>query len=283
MAPFPAITVSVRDRLRPLLGPAWRRLHREVQWRDPRVDFRLKPSGEPLPHIEARHATPLFRPLLGLDPVLQSNKAINLRIAAARLDGLVLRPGQRLSFWREVGRPSYARGFADGLVLDHGALSSGVGGGLCQLTNLLYWMTLHTRLDVVERWRHSYDVFPDAGRSQPFGSGATCAWPALDLQVENRTSAPYRLSVLVDDAELSGEWACTEPFSGRFEVYERAHLITHEGPGVNVRHNQLWRREFAGDGRIVRDTPLTENHALLMYEPFLGPGACEGAGSATGV
>jgi vancomycin resistance protein VanW len=140
------------------------------------------------------------------------------------------------------------------------------------MTNLLYWMTLHTPLDVVERWRHSYDVFPDAGRTQPFGSGATCAWPALDLQIENRTSADFRLSLEVTDTELVGGWTSSAPSPVTYEVYEQAHLITHEGPGVYVRHNRVRRRELAADGRVVRDLPVTENHARLMYEPFLPPG-----------
>ena len=62
----------------------------------------------------------------------------------------------------------------EGMILRNGRVASGVGGGLCQMTNLLYWMTLHTPLTVTERWRHGYDVFPDSNRTQPFGSGATC-------------------------------------------------------------------------------------------------------------
>ena len=46
-----------------------------------------------------------------------------------------------------------------------------LGGGLCQLSNLIYWMTLHTPLTITERYRHSYDVFPDSNRTQSFGSG----------------------------------------------------------------------------------------------------------------
>jgi vancomycin resistance protein VanW len=270
-------TGRAREWARPVFGSTVRRLRREAQWLDPRIDFRLNRAPEPLAFKVAEHATPLVRPLLGLDPELQRNKVVNLRIAAASLDGLVLSPGRRLSFWLHVGRPSYARGFVDGLVLDHGRLSRGVGGGLCQMTNLLYWMTLHTPLDVVERWRHSYDVFPDAGRSQPFGSGATCAWPALDLQVENRTAADFRLSLTVTDTDLEGAWTSSEPSPVRFEVYEQAHLITRAGPGVYMRHNRLWRREIAEDGRVVRDLPLTENHALLMYEPYLAAGGEEPA------
>ena len=190
-----------------------RRARREAQWRSRGLDFRVAVAApEAFPHIVADHATPLFRPLAGLDPRLQANKVTNLRIAAARLDGLAVDPGRRLSFWREVGPPSRRRGFLDGMVLDHGRMGAGVGGGLCQLTNMLHWMTLHTPLTVVERWRHSYDVFPDADRRLPFGSGATCAWPSLDLQVENNTPFPYRLTVRVTDTHLEGRWATVEPF-----------------------------------------------------------------------
>lgn len=262
---------GVRERLRRWLGPPYRLLRRELQWRDPRRDFAVTRGPEPLAHAVASHATPLVRPLAGLDPELQRNKVVNLRLAAARLDGTVLAPGQTLSFWRAVGKPTAARGYLDGLVLDHGRLSRGVGGGLCQMTNLIYWMTLHTPLRVTERWRHSYDVFPDAGRTQPFGSGATCAWPALDLQIANPTGSRYRLSLQVTGAELVGAWTADEAPGVRYEVYETGHRVTHEGPGAYVRHNELRRRELDPDGRLVADLPVAENHALLMYEPFLPP------------
>ncbi|MHB8868135.1 MAG: VanW family protein [Thermoleophilia bacterium] len=255
---------------RSLLGPSVRRARRELQWRASGLDFRVRHGPlEGYPHVVTSHATPLIRPLAGLDLELQRNKVVNLRLAARRLEGLVLAPGRRLSFWREVGKPTHRRGFLKGMVLDHGRITAGVGGGLCQLTNLLYWLTLHTPLTVAERWRHSYDVFPDADRTQPFGSGATCAWPALDLQIENRTLFPWRLGVLVTSTHLEGEWRCVEPFPGRYEVYEREHAFTHGGPGVYLRHNVLWRREFDSFGNLVTDTPLAENHALLMYQPFL--------------
>ncbi|MBU2600947.1 MAG: VanW family protein [Actinobacteria bacterium] len=253
-----------------LLGPAVRRARRELQWRAPGLDFRVRPApAERFPHAVARHATPLIRTLPGLDLRLQRNKVVNLRLAVSRLDGLVIEPGRRLSFWRQVGKPTYRRGFLDGMVLDHGRVAAGVGGGLCQLTNLAYWMTLHTPLTVTERWRHSYDVFPDADRTQPFGSGATCAWPALDLQIENRTQFPWRLGLCVTATHLEGGWTCAEPFLGRYEVYEGEHRFSQGGPGTYLRHNVLCRREFDACGTLVTDVMVAENHALLMYQPFL--------------
>ena len=271
---------AVRDLLRPVLGPPVRRTRRQLDWWRHHRALRLhRAGGTGFPHPAAAHATPLFRRLAGLEDRLQHGKVTNLRIAVDRLDGLVLPPGGRLSFWHEVGRPSRRRGFATGLVLDHGRLAEGVGGGLCQLTNLLYWMTAHTPLTVVERWRHSYDVFPDSGRTQPFGSGATCAWPVLDLQVENRTTTTFRLALRVTDSDLEGEWTTDAPVGVRYEVYEAAHLMTNDAPGVFSRHNVLRRKVFDAAGTLVGDEPLAENHALLRYQPFLPAGGGTGTGS----
>ena len=268
---------TAKNLLRPLVGPPARRLRREADWLRHRRALRLqKAPAAGFDHEAAAHATPLFRRLAGLEDRLQHGKVTNLRIAVSALDGLVLAPGRRLSFWREVGRPSRRRGFANGLVLDHGRLTEGVGGGLCQLTNLLYWMTAHTPLTVVERWRHSYDVFPDAGRTQPFGSGATCAWPLLDLQVENRTTTTFRLALRVTAEDLEGEWTTDRPVGVRYEVYEAAHLMTNDAPGVFSRHNMLRRKVFDASGTQVADEPLTENHALLRYQPFLPSGSSSG-------
>nr|WP_279589696.1 VanW family protein [Cellulomonas uda] len=203
---------------------------------------------------------------------MQEGKAVNLMIAAGRLDGSVLRPGQRMSFWRLVGRPSHRRGFRDGMVLRQGLVEEGVGGGMCQMTNLLYWMTVHTPLTVVERWRHTYDVFPDNGRTQPFGSGATCSWPVLDLQIENRTDATFRLSLTVERTHLVGAWTSDRAPLHTYEVYEAAHEMRNDLPGVFTRHNVLRRRVLDAEGAEVDDELLAVNQGRLMYQPFLEAG-----------
>jgi vancomycin resistance protein VanW len=257
-------------------GRTLRRTRREWQWwrcpdrfAEPSPDTAAAADFE---FVAAEHSSPLFRPLAGVEERLQRNKVVNLRLAVARLDGVVIRPGERLSFWRLVGPPTSRRGFVPGLVLVYGRVGEGVGGGLCQLTNLLFWMTIHTPLTVVERWRHTYDVFPDVRRTMPFGSGATCAWPALDLQVVNKTGATYRLQLAVTDTELVGAWRTDIAPRYRYEVYESAHLITNDAPGVFTRHNELRRRVFDVNGEEADDDLVVRNDALLMYQPFLeGP------------
>lgn len=136
----------------------------------------------------------------------QYNKITNLKLAASRLDGLLLRPGETFSSWRLVGKPTRRKGYQDGMVLFLGRIGYDIGGGLCQLTNLIFWMTLHTPLTVIERYRHSHHVFPDSNRTQSFGSGAACADPYRDLMIRNGTNRKFQFRVWVGTKNLEGEW-----------------------------------------------------------------------------
>ena len=271
---MPATTESLkpkrRGRLRLAAGRAYYVTRRALWWGlTPHKLARPRPglrTGE----LVFAHETPIYRKLRDVDMELQRGKAVNLRIAAPHLDGLVLLPGETLSYWRAIGRPTAQKGYQNGMVLHSGSFSAGIGGGLCQLSNLLYWMTLHTPLTVVERYRHSFDVFPDSNRTQPFASGATCVWNYRDLILRNDTPEPYRLRVAVGDTMLRGEWRSAHPPLWRYEVYERARRRDLEYWGGYSRHNELWRRKYdATTGELLDDEFVTENHALMMYSPLL--------------
>jgi vancomycin resistance protein VanW len=68
---------------------------------------------------------------------------------------------------------------------------------------------------------------------------------------------------------LAGEWRAARPPERRYEVYEHSHWITREDWGGYVRHNILRRRVFNLGGEPLDDEYVTENHAVMMYQPFL--------------
>lgn len=258
-----------RSWLRLRLGKAYYAARRYALWRSPGYRWAKERRQDSLPYLQASHKTPLLRHLRGEDMELQRNKVVNLRLAAAKLDGVLLRPGETLSYWRLIGKPSARRGYLPGMVLFLGRIGSDVGGGLCQLSNLIFWMTLHTDLTVVERYRHSHDVFPDAHRSQPFGTGATCAYPHRDLMLRNDTQETYQLRLRVGEKNLEGEWLATAPPRHRFEIQERDARMDQAAWGGYVRHNAIWRRVFDRDGNFLEDQPLFTNDAIMMYSPLL--------------
>ena len=261
-----------RGGLRLWLGKRYFCARRWLWWHTSGVRFARRRPEFPRPVLCFRHSTPLLRKLKDVDMWMQENKVTNLRLASARVNGIVLRPGQTFSYWYLIGRPTARKGYLPGMLLRNGRAVAGVGGGLCQLSNLIFWMTLHTPLTVTERHRHGYDVFPDSDRTQPFGSGATCFYPYGDLMIRNDTADDYQLLVTVGEHDLIGEWRCSTAPECRYEIVERDHEMRAEYWGGYTRHNVLWQQRFDADGVLLDEKPVVRNDAIMMYSPYLEEG-----------
>lgn len=259
-----------RSKIRLLFGRVYYSVKRYKQWYFSGKKYSRVVAEERHPYIVFKHSTPLMRKLKNVDMYLQYNKMTNLRLAVSKLNGIVIKPGETFSYWSIIGKPTYRRGYLDGLVLcADGTFKAGVGGGLCQLSNLIYWMTLHTDLTVTERHRHSHDIFPDVNRTQPFGTGATCSYSSLDLQIFNNTDKDFQLMVYLTEDSLVGEWRSSEATFYEYEVYEKEHSITPGLFGGYVRNNVIYRKCSDNIG-FIKDEYITENHAYMTYNPYLG-------------
>ena len=212
------------------------------------------------------HKSLLLRKLGDTDMRLQVNKVTNLRIAAEKLNGLLIRPGETFSFWRSIGRPTESEGYLTGMLLADGAVKEGIGGGLCQMANLLYWMALHSPLTVVERHHHSLDVFPDSGRTLPFGSGASVFFNYIDLQFRNDTATTFRLRVWVDTHHLHGELHVDALPALAYHVEERDHRFFKDADNAWWRENRLHRISIdRRTGKVVQDSLIAHNIAKVLY------------------
>ena len=216
-------------------------------------------------HRLAVHQSPLRRGLCD-DEALQRAKEQNVGIAAGRLDRVFVEPHQVFSYHHVVGRPSRARGFKRGLELHDGRLVQGIGGGCCQVSNLLFYLCLHGGMRVVERHRHGLDLFADRARTVPFGCGATVYYNLLDLRFENPLSQTVLLRVRVTGGRLEGElWARRDP-GWRVEVYESEHRFFRDTRGW-MRENRIRRRIRRTDGTLLTDHEVVHNRARVLYEP----------------
>ncbi len=167
--------------------------------------MRLPSIDERLPYRYIKHTSKLIRRLGDSDLALQRNKVVNLRLAVDCMNGVSIGPGEYFSFCRLVGRPSARRGFVEGMELSFGEARSGIGGGICQLSNLIHWMVSAFPLRVVERANHSFDPFPDEGRILPFGSGAAIFYNFIDLVLHNPTADTFQLRFHIAAHQLEGE------------------------------------------------------------------------------
>lgn len=168
----------------------------------------------PLPALVCRHNSLIRRTLGRVDPVLQDNKAVNLALAAPKINGILIRPGETFSFWHLVGRPSVANGYRTGMVIANAQTGEAVGGGMCQFSNLIHWMVLHAPLTITEQHHHDqFDLFPDFGRQVPFGTGTSIFYNYLDYRFRNDTEQTYQLLVHTTPTHLCGELRTDAPLA----------------------------------------------------------------------
>jgi len=258
-----------RSKLRIFAGRIYFTIKRYFYWHFSGINF-AKNIEKPFPQEIFIHKTTLRRKLKDIEMWMQENKIVNLAIAIKNLNGLAVKPGETFSYWRQIGKPTRKKGYIEGMVLHRGTVITGVGGGLCQLSNLIYWITLHTPLTVIERWRHGYDVFPDVKRSQPFGSGATCAYPNIDLQIKNETSQKFQLFFELTEENLIGKWLSDKPVEFKYEVFEKDHEIRGEWFGGYSRNNKIFRKVIdKKTNKEIKEEFITKNNALMMYNPLL--------------
>jgi vancomycin resistance protein VanW len=140
----------------------------------------------------------LEQPILLTDYV--EAKIRNIEIAVTQLQNVPVPPGGIFSFWHIVGRPAKARGFLPGRSLVGGRLEADYGGGLCQLSGILYHLSLEAGLKILERHPHSRDIYDDRTRYTPLGADATVSYGFKDLRVLNNLPAPicFHASVAPD-------------------------------------------------------------------------------------
>lgn len=224
----------------------------------------------PFPVVVKSHTSGILRRLEGVDMQLQHNKAVNLRLAAAKINGIVIQPGETFSFWRLVGDPSEKNGYLEGLVISSGKLERGIGGGLCQLANLIHWLVLNSPLTVTELTHHSDALFPDSGRRVPFGTGTSVFYKNVDYRFKNTTDRPVQLLVWVDEFRLCGELRSTEPFPYSYRITEENQGYIEED-GVFYRVSRVFRLTLDRERRIVRRELILDNHSKVLYDYSLIP------------
>jgi len=173
-------------------------------------------------------------------------KLANIRLGAARLDGVVVAPGETFSFWALVGRPSAAAGFQLGRSIRGGVAGGDIGGGLCQVSGIAYEAGLRVGLTVAERHPHSRDLYTEAERFTPLGLDATVVWPYRDLRLRNPHAIPLRFGFTVGDRTLTASVQATAPLPPATIEIERT---DQEGQ----RHVRVLRRIGDGGPELISD------------------------------
>jgi vancomycin resistance protein VanW len=234
--------------------------------------FAKKKEYENFEYIWKGDAKILIRKLHGVDIKLQENKVKNLQIASKRIDGVVINPGEVFSFWNIVGNPTKNKGYIEGLTISNGEFKKGIGGGLCQMANLIHYLVLHTPLKVVELHHHTDALFPDVKRRVPFGTGTSIVYKNLDYRFKNTSNYPIQIRVWLDDTMLFGEIRCNEPLDKTYKLTEEDHHFACEDDGIFYRNSKVYRIIKDKETKeIIQKELILNNHSKVMYDYSLIP------------
>lgn len=226
--------------------------------------------AEALPVEVFSAGTLLLNENSGHDMVYQRNKVDNLKLAAATVNGVVIRPGETFSFWQLVRHADDREPYKEGLCLVNGEIVPVKGGGLCQLSNLLFWLFLHTPLTIQERHPHAVESFPLPPSDIPDGTDATVNEGWLDLKVRNDTPDAYQVVLWFDAEHLNGAVRAGREADIRYEITARNLAYVREN-GRIYQTLDLYRQSFDRQtGEPLSDTRLYHNRCRIGYD--LPPG-----------
>ena len=144
----------------------------------------------------------LFRDLLGAQMTYYSGSTAervnNIRLAAGKLDGLILLPGESFSYNEAVGKRTEEAGFQYADAYSDGQVVPELGGGICQVSSTLYSAALYSRLKILSRTNHYFKVgYLD------YGMDATVSWGGPDFKFRNDTQLPIKIAAYLNEGEAS--------------------------------------------------------------------------------
>lgn len=229
-------------------------------------------SEELLPNVVKSHSSILVRKLEGVDIRLQENKVTNIRLAAEKINGIIIKPGETFSFWKTVGKTTEKEGYVEGLVIKRGGkLGADIGGGLCQMANMIHWLVLNSPLEVTELHHHSDALFPDERRRVPFGTGTSVLNNYVDYRFKNTTDQNVQIAVWIENGELCGELRSEKAYPFRYKLVEENHRFRKEN-GKFYRISKVYRIVIKRENNSeIKKELILDNHSLVMYDYSLIP------------
>ena len=195
---------------------------------------------------------------------LTAGKVQNLRVACTALHGLQFPAGAPFSFWKQLGRTTLRKGYVSGRELREGCLVAQVGGGLCQLSNLLYNAALDGGLEILERHPHSRLI---PGSLAEKDRDATVFWNYVDLRFRARIA--FRLEAILSATHLTIRLRAQQ---GEQSSLPAPHPATVTTTGAPVRSSASGDCLTCGMASCFRhpgssaDHPLATGHTAFLLD-----------------
>ncbi len=238
-----------------------------------RERFADERQRERLPVVVSSESNYMIKRGPGIEPLLQRNKAQNIRLACSKINGLIIRPGETFSFWRQVGKTSKRNGFTEGRVLARGKLVAGIGGGLCNLANTINLLVLNSPLTITELHHHSDALAPDPdGIRRPYSAGTSVNYNYLDYRFRNDTRQPVQLCTWCEGDDLHAELRTTLPCPHAYRLTEEDHHFHQEPDGTFYRVSRIYRETLdPTTGEVIHRELNWNNRSEVLFDYALIP------------
>ena len=239
-------------------------------WRTPRW------SSPPCPPRSCRHC--MFRDVLGTFTTKCAGpwgRHQNIKLASAAINGKIYNPGEEFWYNSTVGQRTAARGYQEAGVYEAGRTTTGIGGGICQVSSTLYYAVLLSDLDIVLRYCHMFNP-----GYMPIGCDATVSWGGPDFAFRN--SRDYPIKIVTSYNDDTNELTCTilgTKVDDHYVVMTNAVLASYDyqtvyqespdvAPGEEVidqyghtgYHVRTWRNIYDGDGNLLSSRVEADSH-----------------------
>lgn len=147
--------------------------------------------------------------------VSNADRTTNLRLAANKINGTVLMPGEVFSYNGVVGARTIAAGYKNAAIYQDGQVVDGLGGGICQISSTLYNAALFANLEMVELYNHQFvPSYVTAGRD------ATVVYGVKDFKFKNSRKYAIKITCSVSGGIAKFQiWGVKEPTEYDISVY----------------------------------------------------------------
>ena len=203
-------------------------------------------------------------------------RIFNVALAASRLNGVIIKPGEIFSFDKAVGDISSLSGYKQAYVIENGKTVLGDGGGVCQVSTTLFRAALNAGLPIIERHQHAYRVEYYEENSGP-GIDAAIYSPTVDLKFKNDTGHALLIQTSVDynAQQLTFDLYGTKDPNREVTIGTPVVLSTSPAPPPLYQDDptlpvgQVKQTDFAAAGANVYFTrTVTENGKTTIFDKF---------------
>lgn len=203
------------------------------------------------------------------------NRIFNVNLAAGKINGFLIAPGEVFSFVKALGDVSKLTGFKQAYVIENGRTVLGDGGGVCQVSTTLFRAALAAGLPIVERNAHAYRVGYYEQDSGP-GIDAAVYSPTVDMKFKNDTGHHILIQSYVDLTNLRLTFDLYGTKDGR-EVTISKPVVLSESPAPaplyqddpNLPKGEVKQVDFAANGANVYFTrTVMKNGKEIINDKF---------------